>query len=279
MEMINRVGVCSWSLQANGIDQLVERLDACGIRDTQLALCPLIQNADEWARLAAARDTGRIVMCSGMMETIGEDYSSLDRIKVTGGVRPDEHWEGNLERARGCAGIASELGMSLVTLHAGFIPENDVQLRSTMVDRLCRIAEVFNDQGVTLGLETGQERAETLLELLSTIATRVRVGVNFDPANMILYGMGDPIEALRLLKEHIVQVHLKDAIATETPGTWGTEVPAGDGQVDWDAFFQITHGLDRDVDVIIEREAGDQRVEDIRIAAQLANAQIERVRS
>lgn len=245
----------------------------------QLALSPLLLDAGERARLRAVLEEGRIELCSGMMETIGEDYSSLERIKVTGGVRPDEHWAENLERARQCASLARELGISLVTLHAGFIPKDDERLHITMVDRLCRVAEVFNNQGITLGLETGQERAETLLELLSTIASRVRVGVNFDPANMILYGMGDPIESMGLLRDSIVQVHMKDAIATDTPGTWGTEVSVGDGQVDWDAFFEITQGLDQSVDVIIEREAGDQRVEDIRTAHTLAMKQIERVRS
>lgn len=244
----------------------------------QIAFTPLLLDAGEQDRLRAVVEEGRIELCSGMMETIGEDYSSLERIKVTGGVRPDEHWAGNLERARQCATLARALGVSLVTLHAGFIPEDDGRLHAIMVDRLSRVAEVFNNQGITLGLETGQERAETLLELLSTIASRVQVGVNFDPANMILYGMGDPVESMGLLRDLIVQVHMKDAIATDTPGTWGTEVPAGDGQVDWDAFFEITHALDRSVDVIIEREAGDQRVEDIRTAHILAMKQIERVR-
>lgn len=279
MWMINRLGVCSWSLQPSGLDELVDRLELCGMYRVQLALSPLLLDAGERDRLTAVLEEGRIELCSGMMETIGEDYTSLDRIKVTGGVRPDEHWAGNLERACQCATLARELGISLVTLHAGFIPEDDAALHTRMVDRLCRVAEVFNAKGITLGLETGQERAETLLELLSTIASRVQVGVNFDPANMILYGMGDPIEAMRSLGADIVQVHMKDAITTTRPGTWGTEVPAGDGQVDWDAFFEFTLGLDRSVDVIIEREAGDRRVEDIRTAHTLAMKQIERVSS
>ena len=84
---------------------------------------------------------------------------------------------------------------------------------------------------------------------------------------------------MRELGEHIVQVHMKDAIATDIPGTWGTEVPVGEGQVDWDAFFEIVHALPEQIDVVIEREAGEQRVEDIRQAALLAWKQIERVGS
>ena len=277
--MINRLGICSWSLQTGSVDELARKLDVCGEHRVQIALCPFLEDDAQLTTLQNAIDSGEIVLCSGMMETIGEDYSSLEQIKMTGGVRPDAHWDANLDRSKRCAAIAHELGLKLVTFHAGFIPEDDTVLHTRMVDRLCRVAEVFNEKGIVLGLETGQERAETLLELLSTIASRVQVGVNFDPANMILYGMGDPIESMGLLRDSIVQVHMKDAIATDTPGTWGTEVSAGDGQVDWDAFFEITHALDRSVDVIIEREAGDQRVEDIRTAHTLAMKQIERVRS
>ena len=276
--MINRLGVCSWSLKPSSVDDLVEQLDACGERRVQLALCPLLEDADARAALRRHIDSDRIELCSGMMETIGEDYSSLGRIKVTGGVRPDVHWDANLDIARRCAGLASDLGLRLVTLHAGFIPENDPQLHDRMVERLCRVAEAFNEKGITLGLETGQERAETLVGLLSTISPRARVGVNFDPANMLLYAMGDPIDSMRLLQDQIVQVHMKDAIATETPGTWGVEVPVGEGQVEWDAFFEIVQGLENDIDVIIEREAGTKRVEDIRTARAHALDQIARVR-
>ncbi|MAB72527.1 MAG: xylose isomerase, partial [Planctomycetaceae bacterium] len=89
------------------------------------------------------------------------------------------------------------------------------------------------------------------------------VGVNFDPANMILYGMGDPVDAIRLLADHVVQVHAKDATPTETPGTWGGEVPLGTGAVDWNRFLEVVATLDESIDVVIEREAGDAREDDI----------------
>ena len=81
-------------------------------------------------------------------------------------------------------------------------------------------------------------------------------GVNFDPANMILYGMGDPVAALRALEPHVRQVHVKDALPSATPGEWGSEVRAGTGRVDWPAFFAIARELG--VAFLIEREAGEQ---------------------
>ena len=277
--MIKGIGVCSWSLQPRDQADLVEQLTRCGIRRAQIALGPLIEDASQHEFVSSAIARGRIELCSGMMQTVGEDYSTLESIRATGGLRPDQHWEANRAIATRCADLAQQLGLKLVTLHAGFIPEGNALEEQVMIGRLCTTAEIFNTKGITLGLETGQETSDTLIGVLSTIVDRVDVAVNFDPANMILYGMGDPIEALRALSPYIAQVHMKDAIATQVPGTWGSEVAAGEGQVDWDAFFRIVHAMDRPIDVVIEREAGDQRIEDIKTASALAQQQIERVRS
>jgi sugar phosphate isomerase/epimerase len=86
---------------------------------------------------------------------------------------------------------------------------------------------------------------------------------------MILYGMGDPVASLRALSAHVVQVHVKDAVPTAVPGTWGREVVAGAGAVDWPAFLAEVARLPRAVDLVIEREAGPTREADIAAAAAL----------
>jgi sugar phosphate isomerase/epimerase len=106
------------------------------------------------------------------------------------------------------------------------------------------------------------------LEVLADI-DRDTVGVNFDPANMILYAMGDPVDAVKKLAPHIMQIHIKDAVPAERPGEWGSEVPAGTGAVDWEEFFRAVESIPREVDAIIEREAGEARVEDVRTAIEL----------
>jgi L-ribulose-5-phosphate 3-epimerase len=159
--------------------------------------------------------------------------------------------------------------LDLVTFHAGFIPEPpDDPQRSTMIDRIRQVVDAFTAEGIRIGLETGQETADTLLAALAEI-DRPTLGVNFDPANMILYGKGDPIEALRKLAPHVFQLHIKDALPTDTPGTWGTEVPVGKGAVDWNAFFSVAATIDPPVNCIIEREAGEDRLDDIRAARDL----------
>jgi sugar phosphate isomerase/epimerase len=89
------------------------------------------------------------------------------------------------------------------------------------------------------------------------------VTVNFDPANMILYDMDEPIEALRKLAPHVQQVHVKDAKRTTVKGQWGEEVVVGTGQVDLAAFVRILAENDYQGDYVFEREAGDDRVGDI----------------
>ena len=260
---IESLGVCSWSLRPTSGADLVASVSRLGLPKIQLALGPVLEDPEAFGTVVPRlRDAG-VAIVSGMLEAVGEDYSTLETIKSTGGVRPDEHWPATLERARGVAALAAAEDLPLVTLHAGFIPhESGDPARTLVLDRLRTLAGVFGDHGVRVGLETGQETAATLLDALAELGHE-NVGVNFDPANMILYGMGDPVDALRLLADHVVQVHAKDATPTETPGTWGGEVPLGTGAVDWDRFLDVVATLDPLVDVVIEREAGEAREPDI----------------
>lgn len=270
--LLHHLGVCSWSLRPSSPQDLAAKVSALGLRKVQLHLDPIregVWRADETAGLLKHAN---VAISSGMMGTKGEDYSTLETIKLTGGVRPDEHWEANLRAAEGNAIFAARLGIPLVTFHAGFLPHDAGDpLRARMVDRLKQIAEVFAARNVRVAFETGQEDAETLLGVLkqlnAELPAKARVGVNFDPANMILYAMGDPIEALRKLAPHVRQIHIKDALPTKTPGTWGSEEVVGTGAVDWPRFFDAARGLN--VDFMIEREAGEQREKDIASAREL----------
>lgn len=270
----HQIGVCSWSLQPTDSADLVTKTTQTGIMALQLGLDPLISAQWNLAECVDRLGDARIEILSGMMGARGEDYTTLDTIRQTGGIRPDQHWEGNLEDARHAADIAAELGLQLVTLHAGFIPEgeNDPE-RPVMMERLSTLLDVFNQVGIKVGLETGQERADVLIEVLDGL-NAPNLGVNFDPANMILYGMGDPTESLEALADHVLQIHIKDAVPTSTPGTWGSEVVVGTGTVDWARFLAI-HSERIGCNLCIEREAGDNRIEDIRAAHRLLMGETE----
>lgn len=264
-----RIAVCSWSLLATDPHDLAAKLKSTGIDRVQLALDPLCEDPAVWGETQAVLSQAGITILSGMFGCVGEDYSTLDSIRVTGGIAPDATWERNLQNIRATVRIATKLGLELVTFHAGFVPHDPADPDfSKMVDRLAAVAEIFAAADMTVALETGQETAAGLASLLVAL-DRSNVTVNFDPANMLLYGKGDPVDAVRVLGRWIRQVHIKDAVQSAVPGTWGEEVAAGTGQVDWPAFFAALAEVGFAGDLVIEREAGDQRVTDIRLAREL----------
>lgn len=264
--LARRVGVCSWSLRPTDPADLAAQVRGCGLTAVQLALDPIRRGEWPLEETRTALSNAGIRILSGMMGTVGEDYSTLETIRATGGLRPMEHWDANLAAAGQSADIARTLGLSLVTFHAGFLPhDRGDRERGVLLDRLGRVADVFASRGIALALETGQETAETLVDVLRDL-DRPNVGVNFDPANMILYGMGDPARSLRTLLPSVRQMHVKDANATEVAGEWGTEVPVGRGQVRWRELFEVVDAAARPFDLVIEREAGERRAEDVRAA-------------
>jgi sugar phosphate isomerase/epimerase len=270
--LTDRLAVCSWSLQPADPEDLATKMAATGLRRLQLALDPLRQSAQVWGHAPAVLHQRGLTVVSGMFGCVGEDYTSLERIRRTGGIAPDQTWEENWKNIQTTAALAQQLGLNLVTFHAGFLPHDDTDPAFLkMLQRLAEVADIFSRARIIVGLETGQETAPALVHLLQKL-NRPNVGVNFDPANMLLYDKGDPIEALEVLKPWIRQVHIKDARRTKVPGAWGEEVTAGTGEVDWRAFLAT---LERQLftgDFVIEREAGHQRVHDICTARELVEA-------
>ena len=263
---IERLAVCTWSLQPENPDDLVQKVRATGVRRVQLALDPLPSAPKVWGVTGRILRENNIAVVSGMVGCIGEDYSTLESIRLTGGSAPDVTWEQNRKNFQACAAIASKMGLKLVTFHAGFLPSDESDPAfAKMMQRLDVMADIFMVHNILVGLETGQETAPELAELLHKL-NHPNIGVNFDPANMILYDKGDPVQALRILAPWIRQVHLKDARRTQVPGTWGEEVPMGTGEVDWRAFFATFKQVIFNVYLAIEREQGSQRVQDIRTA-------------
>jgi len=262
----DQIGVCSWSLQAKGPQDLAQKVKALGLKKVQLGLTPHRDDPGTWEGTQEILGKSGISVVSGMFSTIGEDYTTPDTIRKTGGIVPDEHWEGNQQIAEAAAKLARQMGLKLVSTHAGFLPhEPSDPAFDRLSGRVLTLASMYSKIGASLLLETGQESADTLLAFLGELARRGagNVTVNFDPANMILYDMDEPIGALRKLVSHVTQVHVKDAKRTSVKGQWGEEVVVGTGQVDWVAFVRILAQADYEGDYIFEREAGDDRVGDI----------------
>jgi len=261
------IGVCSWSLRPSGLDELFFRVGELKLDHLQLALADLV-SADEDHRLRMVRQvqrSGRVVTAT-MISFPGEDYTTIASIRRTGGYAPNDAWPQRKANTVEAARITRELGVSFLSTHVGFVPMSSDPNYRVMVERVGEIAAEIDAHGITLLLETGQESASELLQFLNDLRAR-NVGVNFDPANMILYGAGDPIEAIRTVGRHIRHVHVKDAVSSDHPGTqWGEEVPFGAGEVPVREFIDALTEAEYAGPLVIEREAGNDRVGDVQIA-------------
>ncbi|MDB5302075.1 MAG: asbF [Phycisphaerales bacterium] len=261
------IAVCSWSLQPKGMEELVARVKELGLGHMQLALGELVQLDDKRKQeeLGHLRRSG-IALTGGMMGFAGEDYSTIERIRQTGGFVPDEEWPLRKRLTAEGAKLAKELGIKTITSHVGFVPPPGDPRYPQIVGRIRELAGMMAQHGVDLLMETGQEPAAELLHFLGDLASP-NVHINFDPANMILYGAGDPIEAIKVLGRHIRHVHVKDATPSNNPGiAWGEEVPFGTGRVGPKRFMEALKQAGYAGPLAIEREAGTSRMADVRTA-------------
>ena len=262
------VSVCSWSLKQD-VHELAESMQKLDIGYVNLAVRPALQQGGE-KFLKAVREQDWTIS-STMIDFPCEDYSTLESIKKTGGIGPDEHWEENRELALGAIDVTAQLGAEYVLMHAGFIDHTRPEYAKKFYDRIRLLADAAAEKNVKFLMETGQETAEELKHFLQEM-DHPALRVNFDPANMILYDKGNPLEAVKVLVPWIRHIHIKDALRTKTPGTWGAEVPWGEGEVNSDAFLRTLKEIDFDGALAIEREAGDDRFGDIKKAAERLSA-------
>jgi len=251
------IGICSWSLRNDPAE--VSRI----LSETELSHIHFDISVLELFRETITQN-GWIVT-STMVAFPQEDYSTLGSIRETGGIVPDDCWETNRTLALTAIELTAELGVDFLSFHAGFIDHTDAESYRRFCTRLRELSDAALVRNIMLLLETGQETADDLRRCLEDL-NHPALGVNFDPANMILYGKGDPITAVRTLAPWIRHVHIKDAVKSAVPGEWGAEVPWGDGGVGSNEFIQALEEIGYDGALAIEREAGDTREEDIKLA-------------
>ena len=244
-------------------------MEKAGVKGIHLALGPFIapderhgaaEGAEAWAFVKGKVASGEWNLMSTMIGFVGEDYTTLETIRETGGIVPDRHWEANKAIVTKGAQLTQELGCRYMSGHAGFLDESDALALAKYVARVRWMRDECAKYGVTLILESGQETAEELSKFMPLVPG---VGINFDPANMVLYAKGRPMEALKLLYPWIRQVHVKDACETKVPGTWGTEVPWGEGEVGGKLFLAELESLGYKGNYVVERESGTNRIGDI----------------
>jgi sugar phosphate isomerase/epimerase len=206
---------------------------------------------------AAARAAG-FQLSGAMLGFPGEDYTTPHTIEKTGGFGDPATRPERIERFKWALVRTKELGISDLMLHAGFIPEVGAPGRKAFLDTLAKVADLAKAAGVVVAFETGQESAALLRRTLDDLSAP-NLKVNFDPANMLLYDKDDPLKVLELLAPDIRSVHVKDANRPAVKGTWGAEVPLGEGQTNTREFVKALKRVGYTGALCIEREVGNQQ--------------------
>jgi sugar phosphate isomerase/epimerase len=249
----SRVGVFLRCTGLNDPLQALQAVKALGLDTVQVSKLPdrfyTPEGAAEFAGMLRA--TG-IHADSVVAVFAGESYADRETVVRTVGFRPLHLIEERLAYLRKCVDFAEAIGAGIVTFHMGFLPDNpeDGAYRS-MLAAVTDIAAYAARKQVTISLETGQETGQQLAAFLDKI-TVARVGVNFDPANLIIYGVDAPSQALKHVLSRVTSVHVKDALLPDTPGAMGREVRPGQGRAELAECFRILRATGFSGALIIE---------------------------
>jgi L-ribulose-5-phosphate 3-epimerase len=265
------IGLMFWA----GEDALstLREVKQFGLRAGQLGIpgdLPLERAAERWDKaLTAEHFTAVSAVCS----YIGEDYTDIPTVARTVGLVPPETRAERIARTKAVSDLARALAIDSVACHIGFVPhEPGDRVYEEIRDVTRELCDYCAANGQRFTLETGQEPAKVLLRFMADV-DRPNLKINFDPANMILYGTGDPIEALEMLGKHVISVHCKDGDwpPLDRPEALGQERPLGEGSVDVPAFLSKLKELGYRGVLNIEREnvPEPQRSADIRKAIRL----------
>lgn len=270
-----QVGLMFWTGGELGVDaspdEIVDSVRSFGVSCGQIGVHGDARLSDSYAQVwRSALERGGLRVATAFTGFRGESYASIPICAETVGYVPRATREERERRTYEVAGFAHRLGIPGLATHIGCLPHDpedpDYVAVLELVRRVCdRCAE----HGQTFALETGQEPATALLDFLRA-ADRPNLGINFDPANMILYGSGQPMAALDALKDHILTVHCKDGTWPVTPGEWGCETPLGEGDVGMGRYVATLREIGYTGPLTIEREiVGEKQREDIRHAIAL----------
>lgn len=229
--------------------------------------------------------------CSGL----GLEISALcGDLGGHGFQRPSDN-PAKIEDSKRIVDMAAELGTTVVTTHIGVVPEDkNAPTYQVMRDVCGQLAQYAQRAGVTFAIETGPEKATTLKAFLDDIGSK-GIGVNLDPANLVMVTADDPVQAVYTLKNYIVHTHAKDGVQLQPSdplkvygafaeggvegfdfGKLFQEVPLGQGGVKWDAYLHALSDIGYTGYLTIEREVGQNPEADIRQAITFLREKIAR---
>ena len=256
------------------LEEKLERLSELGFCSCQLSCWNMELYTDDiaaWILSLLARYGVRIstLWCGWS----GPKQWNFTQGPLTLGLVPEQYREMRVQELVRGSDFAHKLGVEQIATHVGFIPENpnDAQYAAT-VTAVRTVAAHCKQNGQYFLFETGQETPVTLLRTITDVGLD-NLGVNLDPANLILYGKANPVDALGVIGKYVRDVHAKDGCYPTDGRTLGQETALGDGQVNFPALIGGLKSLGYDGAITIEREIeGEQQIADIGKAKALLTA-------
>src|SRR6059058_1154187 len=218
-------------------------------------------------RLRQALDRYGIEATAVVVGGPGKEVWDFYQGPLTIGLVPRETRAARIAHIKKASDFAKQCGIQAVQTHCGFIPENpnDPVYKETIV-AMKEVVGYCKNNGQNFRYETGQETPITLVRAIQDVGLDNQ-GVNFDLANLILYGKANPVDAIELLGPYVQGIHAKDGIWPTNPRELGKEVPIGKGKVDFPRIIERLKQLNYRGAVTIEREiSGPQQLADVREA-------------
>jgi sugar phosphate isomerase/epimerase len=240
------------------------------VHDFGFTTCQLGIGAFDDALVAKLRDAlakYKIEVTSAVAGGPGPEIYDFYQGPMTIGLVPRQTRAARIERIKQVSDFSKKAGIPGVQSHCGFIPENpNDPLYGEAVKAIRTVAEYCKQNGQTFRCETGQETPITLLRAIKDVGLD-NVGVNFDAANLILYGKANPVDAVELLGPHIMGIHAKDGLYPTDTKELGKEVPIGKGKVNFPVLIERLKKAGYQNAVTIEREIeGAAQTKDIQEA-------------
>ena len=250
----------------NDIDATFKKVADIGLDNCQLACWDHSRMNDDSAEkiVSATKKYGVEISafwCGWSGPAVWDFYSG----PLTLGIVPEAYRAMRCEELKNGADFAAKLGVKNVITHLGFLPENPLSEEFPKVVAAVKdIALHLKKNGQNFLFETGQETPVTLRRLIEHVATG-NLGINLDPANLIMYGKANPIDALDVFGSYVMGVHAKDGKYPTSGNFLGREVRIGEGKVNFPAFIAKLHEVGYDGPISIEREiSGEQQIIDIK---------------
>lgn len=189
---------------------------------------------------------------------------------LTLGLVPAEYRFQRMQELINGSNFAKKIGVSNIATHVGFLPEvPETEQYRSVIAALKFVASHVKENGQYFLFETGQETPVTLRRAIEDIGTG-NLGINLDPANLILYGKANPVDALDVFGEFVRDIHAKDGCYPTNGHNLGEEKPLGEGKVNFPLFIGKLKEIGYDGPITIEREiSGEQQITDIKSAKSL----------